>query len=89
MLDKGQLIKFLVIWINENTILGTLDNLEIISLSLEVLQFKACEENALKFLAFFSWKYYLYSVFDFDDLCNQINFTLHEMIHVFSIFKWR
>ncbi len=83
MLDQ-ELIKFLVIWINENTTYnGTLDNLEIISLSLEDLQFKACRGKC-PILAFFSEPNIIYiAKLDFDDLCNQ-SILLHEMIHVFQ-----
>ena len=83
MLDQ-EIIKFLVIWINENTIYdGHLANLKIISLTFEELQFKACRGKC-PILAFFLEPNIIYiAKLDFNDLCNQ-SILLHEMIHAFQ-----
>ena len=83
MIDQ-EIIKFLVNWINENTIYReSLLNLEIIDLSLKELQFKACKGKC-PILAFFSPPNIIYiAKLDFNDLCNQ-SILLHEIIHVFQ-----
>ena len=60
MLDH-EIVKFLISWVNENTVYkGFLLNLEIIDLTLEELQYKACRGKC-PVLAFFSTEYHLYS----------------------------
>ena len=83
MIDQ-EIIKFLVSWINENTIYEEfLLNLEIVTLNLEELQFMACRGKC-PILAFFSAPNIIYTAkLDFSDLCNQ-SILLHEMIHVFQ-----
>ena len=83
MIDQ-EIIKFLISWINENTIYEEfLLNLEIVTLNLEELQFMACRGKC-PILAFFSAPNIIYTAkLDFSDLCNQ-SILLHEMIHVFQ-----
>ena len=83
MLDH-KIVKFLISWVNENTVYkGFLLNLEIIDLTLEELQYKACRGKC-PVLAFFSAPNIIYiAQLDFNDLCNQ-SILLHEMIHVFQ-----
>ena len=83
MLDH-EIVKFLISWVNENTVYkGFLLNLEIIDLTLEELQYKACRGKC-PVLAFFSAPNIIYiAKLDFNDLCNQ-SILLHEMIHVFQ-----
>tara|TARA_B100000131_G_C17668050_1_gene431161 strand:+ start:79 stop:483 length:405 start_codon:yes stop_codon:yes gene_type:complete len=83
MLDH-EIVKFLISWVNENTVYkGFLLNLEIIDLTLEELQYKACRGKC-PVLAFFSAPNIIYiAKLDFNDLCNQ-SILLHEIIHVFQ-----
>ena len=83
MLDH-EIVKFLISWVNENTVYkGFLLNLEIVDLTLEELQYKACRGKC-PVLAFFSAPNIIYiAKLDFNDLCNQ-SILLHEMIHVFQ-----
>ena len=83
MIDQ-EIVKFLISWINENTIYEKfLLNLEIVALDLEELQFMACRGKC-PILAFFSAPNIIYiAKLDFNDLCNQ-SILLHEMIHVFQ-----
>ena len=83
MLDQ-EIVKFLISWINENTVYeGLLSNLEIVDLNLEELQYLACRGKC-PILAFFSAPNIIYTAkLDFSDLCNQ-SILLHEMIHVFQ-----
>ena len=83
MLDH-EIVKFLISWINENTVYkGFLLNLEIVDLTLEELQYKACRGKC-PVLAFFSAPNIIYiAKLDFNDLCNQ-SILLHEIIHVFQ-----
>ena len=62
---------------------GFLLNLEIVDLTLEELQYKACRGKC-PVLAFFSAPNIIYiAKLDFNDLCNQ-SILLHEIIHVFQ-----
>ncbi len=81
MIDQ-EIVKFLISWINENTIYEKfLLNLEIVVLDLEELQLLACRGKC-PILAFFSAPNIIYiAKLDFNDLCNQ-SILLHEMIHV-------
>ena len=83
MLDH-EIVKFLISWVNENTVYkGFLLNLEIVDLTLEELQYKACRGKC-PVLAFFSAPNIIYiAKLDFNDLCNQ-SILLHEIIHVFQ-----
>ena len=83
MLDD-EIVKFLISWINENTVYkGFLLNLEIIDLTMEELQYKACRGKC-PVLAFFSAPNIIYiAKLNFNDLCNQ-SILLHEIIHVFQ-----
>ena len=83
MLDQ-EIVKFLISWINENTVYeGLLSNLEIVDLNLEELQYLACRGKC-PILAFFSPPNIIYiAKLNFNDLCNQ-SILLHEMIHVFQ-----
>ena len=83
MLDH-EIVKFLISWVNENTVYkGFLLNLEIVDLTLEELQYKACRGKC-PVLAFFSPPNIIYiAKLDFNDLCNQ-SILLHEIIHVFQ-----
>ena len=83
MLDD-EIVKFLISWINENTVYkGFLLNLEIIDLTIEELQYKACGGKC-PVLAFFSAPNIIYiAKLNFNDLCNQ-SILLHEIIHVFQ-----
>ena len=83
MIDQ-EIVKFLISWINENTIYEKfLLNLKIVVLDLEELQFMACRGKC-PILAFFSAPNIIYiAKLDFNDLCNQ-SILLHEMIHVFQ-----
>ena len=83
MIDQ-EIVKFLISWINENTIYEKfLLNLEIVALDLEELQLLACRGKC-PILAFFSAPNIIYiAKLDFNDLCNQ-SILLHEMIHVFQ-----
>ena len=84
MIDQ-EIVKFLISWINENTIYEKfLLNLEIVVLDLEELQLLACRGKC-PILAFFSAPNIIYiAKLDFNDLCNQ-SILLHEMIMFFSI----
>ena len=83
-MSDDEIVKYLVGWINENTIYTReLLNLEIIYLTLEELQQKACNGKC-PILAFFSPPNIVYiAKLNFNELCNQ-SILLHEIIHVFQ-----
>ena len=83
-MSDQEIVMYLISWINENTIYkGSLVNLEIVNLTLEELQVRACRGKC-PILAFFSQPNIIYiAELDFDNLCNQ-SILLHEIIHVFQ-----
>ncbi len=78
------ILSFILNWVSTNTIYdGTLFKFQIILLSPEEIQFKACKGKC-PILAFFEPQQgILITKLDFNNICNQ-SVLLHEIIHSFQ-----